>query len=428
MGTYFHQKTGAKVKERRHPAWLILTACCFLQAGSVGILLNSAGIFIPAVLDDLGFTQGQFVPYMTVQGICMMAALPIAGKLLPKVNVRVLVSVGITISAAAFASMGFLHMSWQWYIAGGILGISSGFVATLPVPIIVDNWFKKKCGFAMGLSMACSGIGGALMNPLGGYFIRQFGWRTSYVLVAAIALILVLPFSILVMRFKPSDMGAAAYGAEEDEAVTDLQSRPLPGVSVKVAIRSISFLCIILMAGLLSFSSTYLQLLPTFAGTVGLASIAAFLSSAVMIGNIAGKLVLGWLSDKLGPRNAMLVGLGVVMTAFICFLMAGLGAVVALSGAFLYGTVMSMVSVSVPLVVRKAYGSMDYSRIFSYVSMGTSLIGSMGITVIAFMYDAFGSYSPSFLVGIGACVCAGILLLVGLSNAEKKFSATVPKR
>lgn len=392
------------MKQRKlHPAWLILIACCFLQAGGVGTISNAAGILVPAVLGDLGFTQGKFILYMTIQGLCMVAALPLAGKLLPRVNIRILVSAGMVVSAAAFASMGSFRAVWQWYIAGGVLGFSSGFVFLLPAPIMIGNWFKKKSGLAMGLAMACSGIGGAVMNPLGGFFIGLFGWRATYAIMAAIALALVLPFSLLVIRFKPADAGVEAYGAEEGEALPGAQPQVLAGVSARTAVGSFSFLCIFLVAGLISFGATFLQLLPTFAGTVGLASIAAFLSSAVMLGNIAGKLALGWLNDKLGARNSTLVGLGVV----------------ALAGAFLYGVVMSMVSVSIPLVVRRAFGSRDYSQIFSYVSMGTSLIGSLGVSVIAFMYDAFGSYSPSFGLGIGICVLSGVLLVAGLASAGR---------
>lgn len=405
--------------QKRHPAWLILIACCALQAGSVGILSNSAGILFPAVLGELGFSQGKFMLYMTIQGLCMVAALPLAGKFIPRVNIRVLVSVGILASAGAFASMGSFHSVWQWYIAGGVLGFSSGFVSMLPAPIMIGNWFKKKTGLAMGIAMICSGISGAFMNPLGGFFISQFGWRVTYVLMGAIALALVLPFSLFVIRFKPADAGVAAYGAEEDAAISGSLDQRLSGVSAKTVVRSVSFACIFLMAGLLSFGCTFLQLLPTFAGTVGLAPIAAFLSSAVMLGNIAGKLALGWLNDRLGTRNATLVGLAVVIAAFVLFLLAGLGAAVALTGAFLYGVVMSIVSVSVPLVVRKAFGSRDYSQIFSYITMGTSLIGSLGVTIIAFMYDAYGSYFPSFVMAIGACILAGVLLVAGLASAGR---------
>lgn len=81
---------------------------------------------------------------------------------------------------------------------------------------MIGNWFKKKAGLAMGIAMACSGIGGAVMNPLGGALIQSLGWRPTYAVLALIAAVLVLPFSLLVMKFKPADP-RDAYGADEVE-------------------------------------------------------------------------------------------------------------------------------------------------------------------------------------------------------------------
>ncbi len=174
MRQHTTNQTGGERRSRRlHPAWLILIACCFLQAGGMGTINNAAGIMVPAVLGDLQFSQGSFMLYFTIQGLCMTAALPVAGKLLPKVSMRVLVSVGMVAAALAFASMGQFNAVWQWYVAGAVLGVAAAFAFLLPAPVMIGNWFKKKAGLAMGIAMACSGIGGAVMNPLGGALIQS---------------------------------------------------------------------------------------------------------------------------------------------------------------------------------------------------------------------------------------------------------------
>lgn len=217
MRQHTTNQTGGERRSRRlHPAWLILIACCFLQAGGMGTINNAAGIMVPAVLGDLQFSQGSFMLYFTIQGLCMTAALPVAGKLLPKVSMRVLVSVGMVAAALAFASMGQFNAVWQWYVAGAVLGVAAAFAFLLPAPVMIGNWFKKKAGLAMGIAMACSGIGGAVMNPLGGALIQSLGWRPTYAVLALIAAVLVLPFSLLVMKFKPADP-RDAYGADEVE-------------------------------------------------------------------------------------------------------------------------------------------------------------------------------------------------------------------
>ncbi len=413
-------------EKKFHPAWLMLIACCFIQIGSIGTISNAAGILIPAVLGDLGFSQGSFTLYMTLQGLCAVVGMPIAGKLLNKVNIRLLVSVGMIFTAGPFMLMSRFTEVWQWYIAGSVLGFASSFVFTLPTVLVISNWFKKKTGQAMGIAMACAGIGGAIMNPLGNFFIQQFGWRMTYFLMGAIALVLVLPFTLLLVRAKPADMGTLAYGEEAGESQESAAQQVLTGVPAKVALRSLSFVCIFLVAGCIAFCTAFIQLVPTFAGTVGLSAIAAFMASAVMIGNIAGKLVLGWLNDKLGPKRAALLGIAAVCASFLLLFLTALGPAAALVGAFLLGISMSLIAVSMPLIVRSAYGSRDYSQIFSIVTMAPSLVGSLGMAAIGFMYDAFGSYNPVLVVGIVCCGLAGLLLIVGLASAGR-LSAQVEK-
>ena len=131
---------------------------------------------------------------------------------------------------------------------------------------------------------------------------------------------LVLPFSLLVMKFKPADP-RDAYGADEvEDTPASSGAETASGVSAARAVRSLAFACVFLVAGFLSLESAFLQLMPTYAGTVGLAAVAAFLPSIAMISNIVGKLVLGWLADAVGPRNATLCGFGVGVTAFALFL------------------------------------------------------------------------------------------------------------
>lgn len=425
MRQHIMNETGGERRSRRlHPAWLILIACCFLQAGGMGTINNAAGIMVPAVLGDLQFSQGSFMLYFTIQGLCMTAALPVAGKLLSKVSMRVLVSVGMVVAALAFASMGQFHAEWQWYVAGAVLGTASAFAFLLPAPIMIGNWFKKKAGLAMGVAMACSGIGGAVMNPLGGVLIQTLGWRPTYAVLAVIAAALVLPFSLLVMKYRPDDP-REAYGADEvvaTEGATDAEPEVVTGVSSARAVRSLAFVCVFLVAGLVALESAFLQLMPTYAGTVGLAAVAAFLPSIAMISNIVGKLVLGWLTDAVGPRNATLCGFGVGAAAFALFLMSNGSVSLVMAGAALFGVITSMVTVTVPLLVRSAFGSKDYGALFSYVSIGTSLVGSLGISVYGFLFDRFGSYDPGLLLGIGASVAGAGLLLVGVAAAKRLWA------
>ena len=91
--------------------------------------------------------------------------------------------------------------------------------------------------------------------------------------------------------------------------------------------------------------------------------------------------------------------------------------------AALFGVLTAMVTVNVPLLVRQRVGSKDYGTLFSYVSIGTSLVGSLGISVYGFLFDRFGSYDPGLMLGIGTGVASAALLLVGMAAAKRLMGA-----
>ncbi|MEG1640905.1 MAG: MFS transporter, partial [Ruthenibacterium sp.] len=364
-------------KKKIHRAWLIMIACCFLQAGGIGALSSCAGIFFQPVCQDLGFSMGQFSIYLSIQGLFLAFTLPVVGKVLPKFNIRILISVAVALCSGTFMLMSTFTAVWQWYIAGAVVGICGAFIFVLPAPIMIGNWFKKKTGIVMGITMSFSGIGGAIISPIVANFVANSGWRPAYILVGAIAMVLVLPFSIFVMDFKPADRGLQAYGSEE--AAVDANGKAAAptaaiGVSSKDAVRSMAFVCVFLVAGFISLCTTFQQHLPGFAASVGMTAAAiGTMTSCVMIGNIVGKLVLGFLNDKLGQKHAMSIAAVIVALSFVLLIVSNGNPLIAFAGAFCFGFVMAMSAVLVPIVVRTVFGSRDYSAIFSYISMGTSL-------------------------------------------------------
>jgi MFS family permease len=337
------------------------------------------------------------------------------------------------VCAGSFAVMSQFHAVYQWYIAGAVMGFAASFVLLAPAPIMITNWFAAKKGLAMGLAMACSGLGGAIMGPIGASFITNFGWRNAYLLMALISAIVVLPFTIFVVRFSPARVGLEPYGAEAAApapAKTDATDKAeaakktvLPVVTARVALSSPAFWLLFLSMGLVASATTYAQHLPGFAQSIGLsAGVGASLLSALMIGNIIGKLTLGVLNDRIGARNAMCAGLVIVFLAFVglCFNISAVPVLLVLCGVI--GFSLSMTAVSNPLVCAEVFGPRDYSQVFAYVSMAVSLVSAFFVTVVGYIYDATGAYTMAFVVGAGLCV-GSIITLVAAVAAKKALWA-----
>jgi len=407
-----------ETKPRFHYAWLIMVGCCFLQAGGLGGVLDAAGVFFAPVCMDLGVGQGDLAFYLTLYFLATIVAMPLVGNMLPRFNVRILLSVAFILVVAGVACMGMYDQVWQWYISGLVFGLAGSFIFIVPAPILIANWFHKRTGIVMGITMCFSGIGGAILAPIFTALIQSFGWRMSYGIAAIILAVLVLPWTLFVLRLHPRDMGLKPYGwTDEDEAALktrESEQRPtVSGVSAKRAVRSIAFVCMFLFSGLIAYFAGFNSNLPRFALSIGYEPMfGATMLSAVMVGNVADKLLMGYLNDRIGVHLTVLIQLAMVIIGFLGFLFFSESPTLLLAAAFFFGVQNSLVSVSTPLLIRRIFGERDFTQIYTYARIGTGLIGCLGPVTVGYLFDWSGSFDYAFMLGIGICVVGFVVIRI----------------
>lgn len=408
-----------KENKKIHKAWFVLIACCAVQAGGAGTLVNCAGIFFSPVAKSLGVGIGEVSLYFTITSLCLAFSLPLAGKMLPKLNIRILLPTGIIICDLCVAAMSQFTAVWQWYIAGAILGIAGAFIFIITSPIIIGNWFHKKLGLAMGITMSFNGIGGAIINPILSSAITNLGWRNAYLVMSIISAIIVLPFTLFVVRFKPEDIGLKPYGYEESVNSVANDTNKI-GVPAKIAKKSIAFYIMFISFGLIGFLGGYSQQLPAFANSIKMpATLGAILVSLSLLVSVGGKLTLGILNDKFGIKVVTIGGTLVVIIAFALLIFNNGNYTMVLIGSAFYGVSQTINAVALPLITRETFGSREYSSIFANLAMGQNLIGAFGYSAIGFIYDKTGSYSANFILGIILCIVFILLTLIALSSGKK---------
>lgn len=443
-----------QAKGKIHYAWWVLVACCALMLGGQGIIGNCAGVFFAPVATELGVGRGTLSMYMTIASLATCITLPLAGRMLPRWNIRIALPIAMTLMCVNAGLMSVYTQVWQWYVAGVIQGLLGAFVFLAPAPIILNNWFYKRAGFAVGLAMAFSGLGGVVFNPIISGVIESSGWRVAYVAYALMAAVVSLPFLIFLMRYKPEDMGLKPYGWEPDPALDGAAGRAAAGkgskgadaegtgakgagvkgagakgaaatydfregITLEQARKSPVYYLSLLLIGLMAFASAYYQHFSGFATSIGWTTVAAgALVSAVSLGNMVLKLVYGTLCDKIGVRNAMLLAVAVGAVGFAGFIFLNGSVAAMFIAAVFYGSLLAVNSVGAPLVTRAIFGQKDYARIYSRMSVAMYFVGAFGVSGVAYIYDAFGSYLPAFAAGIVVCVAIVVLLVMCLAMGK----------
>ena len=362
----------------------------------MGLVLNCGSLFYVFICEDMGFLRADISTYMTGYFLGTTIATPIAGFLLSKLDIRKVMAAAICILSASVAAMSAYTEIWQWQISGFLVGSAGSCIFVLPSASMVGNWFVKRRGTVYGIVMACSSISAAIFAPILNRIIAESGWRTGYLFVGIAAFIVILPCCLL-FRYRPSDIGCKPYGGDGlDEELTDKQKS---GVRTKVAVASVSFWCLFMFAGIASFNHGGVeQHIPGYMVQIGLGTaFGATVVSAQSAGSVADKFIMGWLNDKIGVQRTTIVELIVIMLGLAGFIFAR-EPILLVASAVAFGVQDSLMSVSLPLLIREIFGNKYYTQIHGLIRAGVGTLGTFSGVFVGWVYDTTGTFEPAFAI------------------------------
>jgi MFS family permease len=413
----------AKTSLGSNYAWLIVLACIGFYAIPVGVVGNTSGVFLTPVMKETGWDRTTASLYMTIQPWVAALCTPFAAKIMAKYNPRWVLTITAAVYGLATIWTAYATQPWEWHAYGVIYGICCSFFMFLAVPTLINAWFRKRAGVALGIAGAALSLIAAIFSPIAQAMIAANGWRSARLVLGIIILVVPTILTALFVRRDPATMGVLAYG--EADGTTDVQtvSTPADGATLTQAKTSASFYLMILIAGFFVLCAAFFQQIPSFAATGPLGAAAGALAvSIVMIGAVIGKFLLGWMSDKLGSMItgvfASVCGVIGVSMAFL----AGSSLAVFYIGMGVFGIGYSALTVVAPMLAREGFGTAHYSDIYQWVSTGIFVFSGAAALVYAQIYDATKSFNAAFILVIVMYVLSAVLIPFIVKNARKSWS------
>lgn len=303
-------------------------------------------------------------------------------------------------------------------------GITSSFFMYLATPTLINAWFRKSAGLALGIAGAVLSITAAIVSPIGQSMITSHGWQYSRTVLAVIVTIFSVLITALLVRKDPESMGMLPYGADsEPEATSTQQSAVEEGATFTQARGSAALYLVILVAGIFCLGASFFQQIPSFAATGKLgAEAGAIAVSIVMVGGVVGKFLLGWMTDHFGASItgvfASLCGVAGVLLAFISGSNVGLFYV----GVGIFGIAFAALTVVSPMLARQGFGTAHYPEIYSWVSSGIFVFSGIAPLLYARIYDATQSFTMAFVFVIVIYVIAAALSPIIVKLARKSWA------
>jgi MFS family permease len=144
---------------------------------------------------------------------------------------------------------------------------------------------------------------------------------------------------------------------------------------------------------------------------------AATAISALGAGALVGRLVMGWISDRLGRRLTIAISMLLQAAAFLAFTAArDLPALYAT--AFLFGYSYGAITTLLPAIVGDFFGHAHAGTLVGFLFMLAGSISAWGPLAAGAVYDATGTYHRAFVLSAG-CNVVAVGLMLACRPAER---------
>jgi len=391
---------GSALGELRSRWLLILAVMLGSGVGPTVLVPYTAGVFMPALQDEFGWTRGKISFGITLYLAVTALVAPFAGLLADRRGVAVMVPVSLAATAIAFALLGLLDGSYAAFLAIlAALGVAGAGATTLIMSRIVATGFDRARGTALGLGLLGIGVTSMLAPSLLSGIVAQEGWRTAYLTVAAVSLVTLPLVAWPVWRHRRIDPAEGSSPVEDArQSLRALLAQPIfRTLAIGFFLIQVSVTGILVhFIPLLTDHGVSPQRAALFAGMIGAVMIVSRLAVGVVIDRVFAPFVAS------AVTFAAAIGVG---------LLAFGGASTAAVGAFSVGLVIGAEFDLAAYLVSRYFPARVFGRIYGLL-FTVMVIGTMTSTSLyGFWADWAGGYGQALVAATVALCCAACLFL-----------------
>ena len=393
--------------------WVIAGIASLVMVVCFGVQY-SFGIFFKPLIAEFGWTRaatsGIFSLYMIMRGVLSV----VMGHFSDRWGPRWTVAIGGTSMGLGLLLISKADAIWQLYIFYSLMGGLGAASFYVPLSSTLSKWFIKKRGLVLGIFTSGIGMGTIIFSPLMGFLISTLNWRTSYIILGMITLIIILTGALL-LRHSPEEMGlqpdGTKGGADLKRGLNHRENQP-QSLSLGKAFQTIPFWLILIIEAI-NYMATITPLvhIVAYASDVGISPMAAAnILGAIGGFSIVGRLVIGAISDRVGAKN--LLPMVLMIEAMMLFFLtlskdATMFYIFAIVFGFAYGGSVPLI----PIITANYFGLGSMGAIFGAISFVGLLGGGLGPFMAGYIYDVTKRYNIAFLtVGLLAIVAAMLSL------------------
>jgi MFS family permease len=399
--------------------WYVVGTVLVITTALAGFFFYNLPILLAAFVAERGFpvgvASGATATFFIAAGLGGL----LTGRLLERVDVRLLVTGGTLLGVAALASVGRLSAVWQLYAFYVALGLGHGIAGGGPLPPVGAGWSRARRSLALSIGTTGLSLGGIVVAPAVALAVTQYGLDATAPWMALALFLAVVPITLLVLRPSPQAMGLVPDGLTRAQAAAAL---PQPSIPFSEAVRDRYFYVV---------SAAYFFLLGTqvggiahvfhLASTRDSAETAALALGVMAATSTIGRLIGGALLLKV-PARAFALAMMAMQATSLALLAWAQSRLAIAAGVGLFGLTMGNSLMMHPLLLVERFGSREIGRIYSVSQVLTMGGLAAGPALIGLVYEASGDYEVPFLA-IATATLVGFAILASYTGPRRPAAA-----
>ena len=396
-----------KINEFRAGIKPLMGAMIGAGCGLSSISFYTHSVFVSSISSDTGWSRGDVQLGVSIMILLAIITAPLVGTMVDRYGARVIGLISIPLYGFAMVCFVFVEdQLWSYYLIWVLMSIIAA--GTLPVTWtrVVNGWFDRYRGIALGVTLAGTGIAATLGPMYVTWLIDVYGWRLAYVLLAATITIISFPSVYFLFKERTKK-------EKNQNSNGKISSSNETGLIFSKAIKSyrfwaIGFALILAAAGISGLITNSVPMLidkgltrtdaAEYAGLIGLSV-------------IIGRLVVGFLLDYFwAPLIAAIFLAAPIFSAYI------LGSPI--ESSFYISLSMIIIGLAagaeldlLAFLVSRYFGLLDYGKLYGALYIFFSLGAGFAPVTFGKTFDAFGDYSLVLNIVAVMSICSGMLML-----------------
>ena len=318
---------------------------------------------------------------------------------------------GMILSGFA-TSVGFLVFAY-----GIVLGLGTGMIYGCTISNSI-KFFPDKRGLVGGVTTAAYGLSSVIIPPIANMFISSSGVTSAFFIIGTAFLIIICVASFFIEKC-PADFVPTGWtpktahvsqALREDKNWRGMLASPIFYVMILLLISGA-------FAGLMCVS----QASPIAQKMVGLSAAAATtVVSVLALFNTGGRILAGYVSDKIGRINTLAITSLLSVAGLILLYLSGENSVVTFyMGISIIGLSFGALMGVFPGFTADQFGAKNNSVNYGIMFIGFALAGYFGPSIMRNVYSADGSYQRAFVIA-AICGLTGFILTFVYKWAVKR--------